>query len=82
MTITNTLTGVDRIREIFGNRVVVIPYVMPGFDLAKEVVRIFSEQSSNKTEGMILMNHGIFSMGENEKEAYDRMISMVRKAED
>ena len=82
VTITNTLTGEDRIREIFGDRVVMIPYVMPGFDLAKEVVRIFSEQSSNKTEGMILMNHGIFSFGENAKESYDRMISLVSEAED
>ena len=82
VTITNTLTGEDRIREIYGDRVVIIPYVMPGFDLAKEVVRIFSEQSSNKTEGMILMNHGIFSFGENAKESYDRMISLVSEAED
>ena len=82
VTITNTLMGEDRIREIFGDRVVMIPYVMPGFDLAKEVVRIFSEQSSNKTEGMILMNHGIFSFGENAKESYDRMISLVSEAED
>ena len=81
VTITNTLTGEDRIREIYGDRVVIIPYVMPGFDLAKEVVRIFSEQSSDKTEGMILMNHGIFSFGENAKESYDRMISLVSEAE-
>ena len=82
VTITNTLTGEDRIREIYGDRVVIIPYVMPGFDLAKEVVKIFSKQSSDKTEGMILMNHGIFSFGENAKESYDRMISLVSEAED
>ncbi|MBT4244862.1 MAG: bifunctional aldolase/short-chain dehydrogenase [Gammaproteobacteria bacterium] len=81
VTITNTLTGEDRIREIYGDRVVIIPYVMPGFDLAKEVVKIFSKQSSDKTEGMILMNHGIFSFGENAKESYDRMISLVSEAE-
>jgi rhamnose utilization protein RhaD (predicted bifunctional aldolase and dehydrogenase)/NAD(P)-dependent dehydrogenase (short-subunit alcohol dehydrogenase family) len=82
VTITNNLTGEDRIREIYGERVVIIPYVMPGFDLAKEVFRIFSEHSSDKTEGMILMNHGIFSFGENAKESYDRMISLVSEAED
>ena len=81
VTITNTLTGEERIREIYGDRVVIIPYVMPGFDLAKEVVKIFSKQSSDKTEGMILMNHGIFSFGENAKESYDRMISLVSEAE-
>ena len=81
VTITNTLEGEDRIREIYGDRVVIIPYVMPGFDLAKDVARIFSEQSTDKTEGMILMNHGIFSFGGNAKESYDRMISLVNEAE-
>ena len=81
VTITNTTAGEDRIREIYGDRVVIIPYVMPGFDLAKDVARIFSEQSTDKTEGMILMNHGIFSFGGNAKESYDRMISLVNEAE-
>jgi rhamnose utilization protein RhaD (predicted bifunctional aldolase and dehydrogenase)/NAD(P)-dependent dehydrogenase (short-subunit alcohol dehydrogenase family) len=81
VTITNTTTGGDRIREIYGDRVVIIPYVMPGFDLAKDVARIFSEHSTNKTEGMILMNHGIFSFGDSAKESYDRMISLVNEAE-
>lgn len=82
VTITNTSNGEDRIREIYGDRTVIIPYVMPGFDLAKEVVRIFSEQSSDKTEGMILMNHGIFTFGESAKESYERMINLVSEAED
>ena len=81
VTITNTTAGEDRIREIYGERVVIIPYVMPGFDLAKDVARIFSEQSTDKTEGMILMNHGIFSFGDSAKESYDRMISLVNEAE-
>ena len=81
VTITNTTAGEDRIREIYGDRVVIIPYVMPGFDLAKDVARIFSEQSTDKTEGIILMNHGIFSFGDNAKESYDRMISLVNEAE-
>jgi NAD(P)-dependent dehydrogenase (short-subunit alcohol dehydrogenase family)/ribulose-5-phosphate 4-epimerase/fuculose-1-phosphate aldolase len=81
VTITNTTAGEDRIREIYGERVVIIPYVMPGFDLAKDVARIFSEQSTDKTEGMVLMNHGIFSFGDSAKESYDRMISLVNEAE-
>ena len=81
VTITNTLEGKNRIREIYGDRVVIIPYVMPGFDLAKDVARIFSKDATEKTEGMILMNHGIFSFGDDAKESYDRMISLVNEAE-
>ena len=82
VTITNTSNGEERVKEIYGESVVIIPYVMPGFDLAKEVVKIFSEQSSENTEGMILMNHGIFTFGKSAKESYDRMIKLVSKAED
>jgi NAD(P)-dependent dehydrogenase (short-subunit alcohol dehydrogenase family)/ribulose-5-phosphate 4-epimerase/fuculose-1-phosphate aldolase len=54
---------------------------MPGFDLSKDVGRLFSEQATNETEGMVLLNHGIFSFGSTAKEAYDRMIDLVDLAE-
>ena len=82
VTISNTNNGEERIREIYGNRVVIVPYVMPGFDLAKEVAQLFSENASDKTEGMVLLNHGIFSFGSTAKKSYDRMIDLVSAAED
>ena len=81
VTISNTSNGEERIREIYGDRVVVVPYVMPGFDLSKDVDRLFSEQATDKTEGMVLLNHGIFSFGDTAKQAYDRMIELVDLAE-
>ena len=81
VTISNTVNGEERIREIYGDRVVIVPYVMPGFDLSKDVGRLFSEQATDKTEGMVLLNHGIFSFGSTAKQAYDRMIDLVDLAE-
>ena len=81
VTISNTANGEKRIREIYGDRVVIVPYVMPGFDLSKDVSRLFSEQATDKTEGMVLLNHGIFSFGSTAKQAYDRMIDLVDLAE-
>jgi len=81
VTISNTSDGEKRIREIYGNRVVIVPYVMPGFDLAKEVDRLFSEMASDETEGMVLLNHGIFSFGSTARKSYDRMIDLVNLAE-
>ena len=81
VTISNTANGEERIREIYGDRVVIVPYVMPGFDLSKDVGRLFSEQATDKTEGMVLLNHGIFSFGSTAKQAYDRMIDLVDLAE-
>lgn len=42
VSITNTADGRRRIDEIYGDQVVVIPYVMPGFDLARDVARLFT----------------------------------------
>ena len=81
VTISNTSNGEEIIREIYGNRVVIVPYVMPGFDLAKEVGRLFSEMASDETEGMVLLNHGIFSFGSTARKSYDRMINLVNVAE-
>jgi rhamnose utilization protein RhaD (predicted bifunctional aldolase and dehydrogenase)/NAD(P)-dependent dehydrogenase (short-subunit alcohol dehydrogenase family) len=82
ITVTNTAGGEARIREIYGDRVVVIPYVMPGFDLARRCAEEFPKQAGPDTIGMVLMNHGIFSFGASARESYERMIELVTLAED
>ncbi|MDD5300703.1 MAG: bifunctional aldolase/short-chain dehydrogenase [Gallionella sp.] len=81
VTITNTASGEARIRELFGDEVIVLPYVMPGFDLAKLCAEVFPKQATPRTIGMVLMNHGIFSFGDTAKQSYDRMIDLVGRAE-
>ena len=82
LAVTNTAGGERRIHEIFGKDAVVIPYVMPGFDLARLCARLFPAQAHPGTIGMVLMNHGIFSFGNTAQESYDRMIALVSRAED
>jgi len=81
VTITNTEDGPARIREIYGDSVVVLPYVMPGFDLARECARHFTAEAGPSTIGMVLLNHGIFSFGASARESYERMIELVNRAE-
>ena len=82
VTLTNTADGAARIREVYGDSVVVLPYVMPGFDLARECARRFAVESGPNTVGMVLLNHGIFSFGATARESYERMISLVSRAEE
>lgn len=81
VTLTNTVHGIDYVKEVFGEDVIVLPYVMPGFDLASLAARTFPELVSPKTIGLVLMNHGIFTFGSTAKESYDRMIELVARAE-
>jgi len=82
LAVTNTADGRQRVREIYGDRVVVVPYVMPGFKLARLCAELYPEQSGPQTVGMLLMNHGMFSFGETARESYERMIELVGLAED
>ncbi len=66
-------------RRIYGNKVGYVPYIMPGFDLAKAAKQVFD--TNPRVEGLILLNHGIFSFGETAKQAYGRMIKLVSMAE-
>ena len=81
LAITNTADGEARIREIYGADVVIVPYVMPGFDLAKACAKKFEREAKPSTIGMVLLNHGIFSFGATAEESYGRMIALVDRAE-
>ena len=65
--------------EVYGNRVGLVPYLMPGFGLAKLARRVYDSRPGG--EGLILLKHGIFSFGDTAREAYDRMIDLVSLAE-
>src|ERR1700679_3396111 len=81
ISVTNSPDGADRGRSLYGKRVVVVPYVVPGFKLTRAVATLFAENATEHTVGMVLMNHGMFSFGATAEEAYGRMIVLVSLAE-
>lgn len=82
VTLTNTPAGAELVDEVYGGRVAVVPYVMPGFKLAKVCGELIAGGAlTGGAEGMVLMNHGIFTWGESARESYDRMIELVGMAE-
>lgn len=81
LAVTNTPAGADRAREIYGDDVLVIPYVMPGFDLARAVRQALRAGLPKGVTGMVLLRHGIFSFGDTARESYERMIALVSRAE-
>jgi rhamnose utilization protein RhaD (predicted bifunctional aldolase and dehydrogenase)/NAD(P)-dependent dehydrogenase (short-subunit alcohol dehydrogenase family) len=69
----------DLCAEVFGSRLGFVPYLMPGFGLAKKSAEVFDKNP--KVEGLILDKHGIFTFGDDAREAYERMIGFVTHAE-
>ena len=82
LAVSNTAVGETRVREIYGDRCVVIPYLMPGFDLARYCAEAFAREKTPATIGVVLLKHGIVSFGESARESYERMIELVTRAEE
>ena len=72
--------GEKKCEEVFGSRLGFVPYVMPGFGLAKKAIEVF--ERDKPSDGLILGKHGIVTFGDTAREAYERMIAMVILAED
>lgn len=79
--LSNAPHGRERLQSIFGERVLFVDYVMPGFELAQVVARMLLEVDCRQYEGMVLMHHGVFSWGHTAKQSYERMVKLVDDAE-
>lgn len=79
--VSNTSDGEARVRGIYGDRVVVVPYVMPGFLLARACSRLFPSAMKAGTIGVVLLNHGLISFGDTAEISYGRMVELVSLAE-
>ncbi|MEL6213451.1 MAG: class II aldolase/adducin family protein, partial [Pseudomonadota bacterium] len=79
LAISDQPNGNDLCREIFGDKVAVVPYVMAGFHLAKATADAYD--AAPAVEGVLLEKHGFFTFGDTARQSYDRMIDLVSVAE-
>ena len=71
--LANLPNAVEVCEEIFGDRLGIVPYIMPGFDLAKKAAEVYEQNP--KVEGLLLLNHGHFAFSDTAKQSYDRIVS-------
>ena len=79
MNVTNRKNGLKFCKKIFGNNVSIVPYVMPGFSLARKINEVYTKNPN--VNCLILLNHGIFTFANDAKKSYDLMIKYVSDAE-
>ncbi|MDH5297686.1 MAG: bifunctional aldolase/short-chain dehydrogenase [Desulfobulbaceae bacterium] len=79
VTLTNQPESDRLLREALGEKIGVLPFILPGFPLAKAMAELCEQQPD--MEYLVLKNHGIFTFGATGQEAYDRMIEAVSRAE-
>ena len=77
--LTNQTEGTGLVKKALGPRVAVLPYTMSGLPLAKAVAGQYEKQPD--LEAIVIINHGIFTFGEDALTSYERMIAYVDRAE-
>lgn len=82
--LTCSKNGEQRVEECFGKRVLVLPYVMPGFVLARQVYDVLKTRDLRKEgiEGIVLLKHGLFTFADDAKGSYEKHIELVTMAEE
>ena len=80
LALTDQPDGEALCREVYDGRMALVPYIMPGFALARRAAQIY--EADPAVEGLVLLKHGIFTFGADAREAYERMITMVSLAEE
>ena len=79
LSLTDQPDGEAICTEVFAGRAGIVPYLMPGFALAKKLAEVY--EAAPTVEALILLKHGIFTFGADAREAYERMIALVTLAE-
>ncbi|MFY9142977.1 class II aldolase/adducin family protein [Sulfuricurvum sp.] len=82
VTLTNTPNGKSLVQQLYGADMLLVDYVMPGFELAKYIADLTRNIDWNSLDGMILMNHGVFTFDNDARVAYEKMIDIVSVAEE
>ena len=82
--LTCNAEGEARVKELYGNRVIIVPYVMPGFILAKTVADLISGRDlrAEGVQGLVLLKHGLFTFDDDARKSYELHIEMVTMAEE
>ena len=79
LALTNQPDGAEICRDLYGEKAALVPYIMPGFALAKACAGVHAKHPD--VEGLVLLKHGIFTFGDSAEDAYGRMIDLVSRAE-
>ncbi|MEE8369657.1 MAG: SDR family oxidoreductase, partial [Dehalococcoidia bacterium] len=67
--------------ELFGGEIFYVPYVRPGYPLARSVMEL-APRIPPEAHGLTLAHHGLVVWGENGRQCYERLLRMVRRTEE
>ena len=78
--LTNNVDAQQVLQNVYGEDIVVVEYIRPGFLLSKKVGE--AVRGNPRIKGVVLVNHGLFTWGDSCRAAYDTHIDLVTMAEE
>lgn len=80
VTLTDTRGSENVVHAALGERVLILPFVMPGWALARTIADAIDENGGADWDGIVLSHHGLFTFGDTVAEARDAHLRLVDKA--
>ncbi|MCB2174401.1 MAG: bifunctional aldolase/short-chain dehydrogenase [Actinomycetales bacterium] len=81
LALTHSPDGRGLVERLYGDRVVVVPYAQPGQELAAACQAAWQEQAHAGTEGIVVLDHGIFALGDDPAQALERHTALLAVAD-
>jgi len=80
VSLTNCTRGRQAVIDCFGEAMLIVDYIRPGFQLSKKVA--VAAKAHPQARALVLMHHGFITWADTPREAYDIHIAMVTRAEE
>jgi rhamnose utilization protein RhaD (predicted bifunctional aldolase and dehydrogenase)/NAD(P)-dependent dehydrogenase (short-subunit alcohol dehydrogenase family) len=82
LAVASTNNGQERLNDTYANEVLAISYAPSGLALAKACAAAFQPGSNPSLSGIFILQQGLVTFGETARQAYERLGTLVSKAED
>jgi len=74
--------GARRLAELYGEDCLIVPYVKPGFALARRCHRLWraAARRGRAPRGLVLEHHGLFAFADDARESYETLLELTARA--
>lgn len=80
LALADNASAAQLVAEVYGEDAFFVPYLIPGFRLAKLTAELASQRP--RASGCVLEHHGLVSWGDGCEQSYERHLELVTRAEE
>ncbi len=82
MTLCNTPAALEHVQAVCSETILTIPAARPGMELLQTCRALLRDHDPARLEGILVLRHGVLTLGESAQEAYQHLLKLVSQAEE